>query len=208
MARFLQIGSDERLPVAPMLQVLVVDESRERAAEISIGLLKAGYQVAAVLPTALDLVDQVTEIRPDVILIDSDSPSRDTLEHLAMLNQANPRPVLLFSRERDAAVIRRAMQAGVAAYVVESVDSGRLSSIVEVALAQFEEFQALRRERDEASRKLAERVVIERAKGILMKTKGLEEAEAYHALRKLAMERSKRIVDMAQSVIDSASLLL
>ncbi|MDY0013943.1 MAG: ANTAR domain-containing protein [Rhodocyclaceae bacterium] len=191
-----------------MLKVLVIDESRERAAEISLGLLKAGYQVAAVLPDALNLVHQVAAIRPDVILIDSDSPSRDTLEHLAALSRDNPRPVLLFSREKDGGTIRRALQAGVAAYVVESVDSARLDSIVAVALAQFEEVQALRRERDDASRKLTERVTIERAKGILMKTKGLEESDAYHALRKLAMERGRRIVDVAQSVIDSASLLL
>jgi response regulator NasT len=191
-----------------MLKVLVIDESRERAAEISVGLLKAGYQVAAVLPNALDLVRHVESIHPDVILIDSDSPSRDTLEHLALLSRDNPRPVLLFSREKDGGTIRRALQAGVAAYVVESVDGARLDAIVEVALAQFEEVQALRRERDDASRKLSERVTIERAKGILMKTKGLEEAEAYHALRKLAMERGRRIVEIAQSVIDSATLLL
>lgn len=191
-----------------MLKVLVIDESRERAAEISLGLLKAGYQVAAVLPDALNLVHQVAAIRPDVILIDSDSPSRDTLEHLAALSRDNPRPVLLFSREKDGGTIRRALQAGVAAYVVESVDSARLDSIVAVALAQFEEVQTLRRERDDASRKLTERVTIERAKGILMKTKGLEESDAYHALRKLAMERGRRIVEVAQSVIDSASLLL
>jgi len=191
-----------------MLKVLVIDESRERAAEISLGLLKAGYQVAAVLPNALDLVRHVETIHPDVILIDSDSPSRDTLEHLFLLSRDNPHPVLLFSREKDSGVIRRALQAGVAAYVVESVDGARLDAIVEVALVQFEEVQALRRERDDASRKLAERVTIERAKGILMKTKGMEEEEAYHALRKLAMERSRRIVEIAQGVIDSATLLL
>ncbi|MBL8438700.1 MAG: ANTAR domain-containing protein [Zoogloeaceae bacterium] len=191
-----------------MLKVLVIDESRERAADISVGLLKAGYQVAAVLPNALDLMRHVETIRPDVILIDSDSPSRDTLEHLSVLSRDNPRPVLLFSREKDSGTIRRALQAGVAAYVVESVDSARLDSIVEVALAQFEEVQTLRRERDDASRKLAERVTIERAKGILMKTKGLDESEAYHALRRIAMERNRKIVEMAQAVIDSASLLL
>ena len=191
-----------------MLKVLVIDESRERAAEISLGLLKAGYQVAAVLPNALDLVRHVESILPDVILIDSDSPSRDTLEHLSLLSRDHPRPVLLFSREKDSGIIRRALQAGVAAYVVESVDGSRLDAIVEVALAQFQEVQTLRRERDDASRKLAERVTIERAKGILMKTKGLEEEQAYHALRKLAMERSRRIVEIAQGVIDSASLLL
>ncbi|MBL8473124.1 MAG: ANTAR domain-containing protein [Rhodocyclaceae bacterium] len=191
-----------------MLKILVVDESRERASEIGVGLIRAGYQVAAVLPSAIDLAQQVETVAPDVILIDTESPSRDTLEHLATLNRANPRPVLLFSRERDAAVIRSALRAGVAAYVAETVAPEKLASIVEVALVQFEQFQKLRQERDEASRKLAERVVIERAKGVLMKTKGMEEDAAYHALRKLAMERGKRIVDIAQGVLDSAALLL
>lgn len=191
-----------------MLKVLVIDESKERAVEISAGLIASGYQVAAVLPDAYNLMDQVAQLKPDVILIDSDSPSRDTIEHLATLNRELPRPVLMFARDEDSETIRKAVKAGVSSYVVDSVSPHRLASIVEVALAGFEEFQALRKERDQANQKLSERVIVERAKGLLMKAKNLDEEAAYRALRKLAMDRGKKLVDVAQSIIDSASLLL
>lgn len=191
-----------------MLKVLVVDESSERADEICLSLVRAGYLVSAVLPNAMDLPRHVAAMSPDVILIDTESPSRDTLEHLSTINRANPRPVLLFSRERDAQIIRSALRAGVAAYVAETVAPERLGAVVEVALAQFEEHQNLRQERDDAARRLSERVTIERAKGLLMKARGLDEDAAYHALRRLAMARGRKLVDIAQGVVDGASLLM
>jgi response regulator NasT len=191
-----------------MLRVLVVDSSRERAADVCAAVALAGHQVAAVLTNALDLSDQVLATKPDVIFIQADSPSRDTLEHLAIMNRDCPRPVLLFSQDTDSAMIRRAVKAGVSSYVVDSVSSERLEALVEVAIAQFEEFQHLRTERDDATRKLSERIVVDKAKGLLMKARGLNEDAAYHALRKLAMERGRKLADVAQDVIDMASLLL
>ena len=191
-----------------MLRVLVVDSSRERAADVCAGLALAGHQVAAVLTSALDLSDQVLATKPDVIFIQADSPSRDTLEHLATMNRDCPRPVLLFSQDTDSAMIRRAVKAGVSSYVVDSVSAERLDSLVEVAIAQFEEFQTLRAELDDANRKLSERIVVDKAKGLLMKARGLDEEAAYHALRKLAMERGRKLADVARDVVDMASLLL
>ncbi|MDD2668001.1 MULTISPECIES: ANTAR domain-containing protein [Zoogloea] len=191
-----------------MLRVLVVDSSRERAADVCAAVALAGHQVAAVLTNAFDLSDQVLATKPDVIFIQADSPSRDTLEHLAIMNRDCPRPVLLFSQDTDSAMIRRAVKAGVSSYVVDSVPPERLDALVEVAIAQFEEFQHLRTERDDATRKLSERIVVDKAKGLLMKARSLTEDEAYHALRKLAMERGRKLADVAQDVIDMASLLL
>ena len=191
-----------------MLRVLVVDSSRERAADVCAALALAGHQVAAVLSSAFDLSDQVLATKPDVIFIQADSPSRDTLEHLATMNRDCPRPVLLFSQDTDSAMIRRAVKAGVSSYVVDSVSAERLDSLVEVAIAQFEEFQTLRAELDDANRKLSERIVVDRAKGLLMKARGLDEEAAYHALRKLAMERGRKLADVARDVVDMASLLL
>ena len=158
-----------------MLRVLVVDSSRERAADVCAALALAGHQVAAVLTSALDLSDQVLATKPDVIFIQADSPSRDTLEHLATMNRDCPRPVLLFSQDSDSTMIRRAVKAGVSSYVVDSVSVERLDSLVEVAIAQFEEFQTLRAELDDANRKLSERIVVDKAKGLLMKARGLDE---------------------------------
>lgn len=191
-----------------MLRVLVVESSRERAADVCAALALAGHQVAAVLTSAMDLSDQVLATKPDVIFIQADSPSRDTLEHLATMNRDCPRPVLLFSQDTDSEMIRRAVKAGVSSYVVDSVSAERLDSLVEVAIAQFEEFQTLRAELDDANRKLSERIVVDRAKGLLMKARGLDEEAAYHALRKLAMERGRKLADVARDVVDMASLLL
>ncbi|MBI4990031.1 MAG: ANTAR domain-containing protein [Rhodocyclales bacterium] len=191
-----------------MLSILVIDESRTRAAEICAGLALAGHQVAAVLSSALDLARQVEAIQPDVILIETDSPSRDTLEHLATLYRDLPRPVIIFAQEGDAASIRGAMKAGVAAYVVDGLEMARLKPVIEVAVARFEENQALRRELAAASKKLSERKLVERAKGLLMKARGLDEEAAYASLRKLAMDRGKPIGVMAREVVDIAGILL
>lgn len=191
-----------------MLRVLVVDSSRERAADVCSAIALAGHQVAAVLSSALELSDQVLNAKPDVIFIQADSPSRDTLEHLAIMNRDCPRPVLLFSQDADSEMIRRAVKAGVSSYVVDSVSPARLDAVVEVAIAQFEAFQHMRAERDDATRKLSERITIDRAKGVLMKARGLDENAAYHALRKLAMERGRKLADVAQDVIDMSNLLL
>jgi response regulator NasT len=208
MARLLQNTCHPTTLFMAMLRVLIIDEARTRAADICAGLVLAGHQVAAVLPSALDLVEQVEAIKPDVILIETESPSRDTLEHLSLIGRDLPRPVVVFARDSDSAAIRRAMRAGVAAYVVDGLAPERIKSVIEVAIARFEEYQALRRERDEAAKKLADRVVIERAKGLLMKTRGMAEDDAFHTLRRLAMERGQKLATVAREVVDVAKVLL
>ena len=168
----------------------------------------AGHQVAAVLPSALDLTAQIESIKPDVILIETESPSRDTLENLAVMNREMPRPVVLLTQESDAAVMRAAFKAGVSAYVVDNLDLARLKPIVDVAIARFEEHQGLKQELAAATKKLSERKIIEKAKGLLMKTRGLDEDQAYAALRKLAMERAQPIGKVAGDLVEMAKLLL
>lgn len=191
-----------------MLSVLVIDEAESRAGEICSGLALAGYQVAALLPSVLDLSARVEQLKPDVILIQTDSPSRDTLEHLAVANAELPRPVVMFANQGDAQVIRTAFKAGVSAYIVDGLSANRLQPVIEVAIARFEEYQDLKRERDEATRKLADRKLLDRAKGILMKARGFDEDQAYNALRKLAMDRKQPLVKVARQVVDMADLLL
>ncbi|HWV19289.1 MAG TPA: ANTAR domain-containing protein [Rhodocyclaceae bacterium] len=195
-------------PEQKVLSVLVIDESHSRAAEICAGLVAAGYQVAALMPDTLDLAERVERLRPDVILIETDSPSRDTLEHLAVLGRAMPRPVLMFARDRDSRIIREAMRAGVSAYVVDGLQIERIQPLVEVAMARFEEYRELKRERDEATRKLSDRIIIDRAKGVLMKARGMDEDAAYNALRKLAMDRGQPLFDVASDVLAMAKILL
>lgn len=191
-----------------MLKVLVIDESRKRAADVCGGLAMAGYQVAAVLASADDLADQVDAIKPDAILIDTDAPSRDTLEHLAAMDQSTPRPVVVFARESDGETIRTAIRAGVSAYVVDGLAPARLKAIMDVAVVRFQEHQTLKTELAAATRKLSDRKLVEKAKGILMKARGLDEDAAYRALRKLAMDRCRPLAQVAGEVVDMARLLL
>lgn len=191
-----------------MLKILVIDELQNRAADICAGLVTAGHQVAAVLSSADDLPAQVARIKPDVILIETDAPSRDTLEHIALMERDAPRPVLIFAHESDPRTIKSAIAAGVAAYVVDGLDPARLKPIIDVAVARFEQHQDLKNELAQATQKLSDRKRVERAKGILMKSRGLDEEAAYAALRKLSMDRGKTLAAVAQDVIDMAKLLL
>jgi len=189
------------------MRVLVVDDSDERAALLREALTAAGHEVAESIASPLELLRAVETRQPDVIVIDTESPTRDVLEHVVMVSQSSPRPIVMFSSDAGGKAIRDAVRAGVSAYVVDGMDASRVSSILEVACARFEEFQRLRIELAEANLKLSERKLVERAKGLLMQSRGLSEDEAYHALRKLAMAKKQRLGETAQQVIDAAELL-
>ncbi len=189
------------------LSVLLVDDDPARAAIVEPALRAAGYEVVMVADTAAAMLAQVRARRPDVIIIDRDSPDRDTLEHVCMITRDDPRPIVMFTQDQDRALMREALEAGVNAYVVDGLSAERVRPIVEVALARFEQWQALRRELDQAQTNLVERKVIERAKGIVMKQRGCAEDEAYAMLRKLAMDRNQRLAHVAESVITMAELL-
>ena len=191
-----------------MLTVLVIDESRSRAGEICAGLALAGYQVAAILGGADNLSAEVERLQPDVILIDTDSPSRDTLENLAVVHKNMPRPVVIFAQENGQDAIRQAVKVGVSAYIVDGLDPKRIKPILDVARIRFEGTQAMRRELDDLSQKLTDRKLVDKAKGVLMKARGLDEEAAYHAMRKLAMERGQTMAKVARDVIDMARVLL
>jgi len=190
-----------------MLRVLVVDESAERAEILREGLVRAGHEVVASLSSPLDLLRAVERVQPDVIIIDTESPTRDVLEHVVMVSRDRPRPIVMFASDADAETIREVTRAGVSAYVVDGLEAARVKAIVDVACARFEAFQALRGELEAAREELVARKVIERAKGLLMKAKGLDEETAYAQLRRMAMNRGKRLVEVAQSVVDAADLL-
>jgi response regulator NasT len=190
-----------------IMRVLIVDESPERTAVLREGLERAGYEVVAALASPIELLRAVDEMRPDVIIIDTDSPSRDVLEHVVVISRDKPRPIVMFSSDDAPDAIRDAVRAGVSAYVVDGLEPARVKSIVEVAVARFGEHQRLRAELSEANLRLSERKLVERAKGILMKSRGVSEDEAYQALRRMAMDRGKRLGEIAQQLIDMADLL-
>jgi response regulator NasT len=189
------------------LRILVIDESEARGALVREALTSAGHEVAASLSSPLDLLRTVETVQPDVIVIDTTSPSRDVLEHVVMVSKSSPRPIVMFTSDGGSEAIRGAVRAGVSAYVVDGLDSARVNNIFEVACARFEEFQNLKTKLAEAKSKLDERKLVEHAKGLLMRSGDLSEDDADHALRRLAMSKKQRLSDVAQQLIDSADLL-
>jgi len=189
------------------MRVLLVDEDSGRAELLKAALREPGYTVFVHTGTTANLLAHVRKVEPDVIIIDRDSPDRDTLEHVCSVTRDEPRPIVFFTQDGDRSMIQAAVKAGVSAYIVGGLSAERLRPIMDVAMARFEEFQALRQELDQAKISLAERKQIERAKGIIMKSRGVDEDEAYSLLRKLAMDRNQRVAQVAENVITMAQLL-
>jgi len=190
-----------------MLRVMLVDESQGDVSPLKVSLTEAGYDVVEVTSSADVLLDRVAAVQPDVIIIDTESPTRDTLEQLSFVSASQPRPIVLFTEDRESATIQAAIKAGVSAYVVAGMQPERLRPILEVAVARFEQDRALRDELKSAQERLVERKVIERAKGILQQQKGVSEDEAFRLMRKLAMDRNRKLLDVAQQIIDVSDLL-
>jgi two-component system, response regulator / RNA-binding antiterminator len=191
----------------PPLKVLLVDEEPGRAAILERALLDAGYVLVSRLSSADRLAEHVAVSQPDIVIVDIDSPDRDCLENMAVLSRSNPKPVIMFSDEDDEDTIASAIKAGVSAYVADGMNPDRVRPIVQVAVARFREFQALRNELQKTRDQLADRKLIDKAKGLLMKHRKFNEDEAYHAMRKLAMERNQRLVDTARNVIEVFEML-
>lgn len=202
------MASTSEIPDPPArLRVLLIDDGAHRTQSIRVELVRQGHEVVGVIDSATLVHDCVQRLLPDVVIVDTESPTRDTLENLATLSAHNPRPVVVFSDDGSQAPMQRALRAGVSAYVIAGLAAERLEPVLQVAIARFEQDAALRAQLDKAEQQLAGRKVVERAKGVLMAESGLDEDEAYRRLRKLAMDRGKRLADVAQSVIDARELL-
>jgi response regulator NasT len=189
------------------LKVLLIDEDPDRAAVLREALVADGYAVVSTFTSPVDLYDRVKDDAPDLIIIDTDSPSRDVIEHISFISRDQPRPIVMFSADRESETIRAAVRAGVTAYIVDGLSEARVQPILQVAVERFEAEQALRQELAQARTQLSERKVVERAKGIIMKQKQVDEEEAFRTLRKFAMDRGVRLVQAAEQVIEIAKII-
>lgn len=190
----------------PELSILVIDENRVRAAIIEEGLREAGHSRITVISEMLGLVRRIEETAPDVIVIDLENPNRDMLEHLFRVSRAVRKPVAMFVDKSDTAMIAQAISAGVSAYVVDGLRKERVKAILDLAVSRFNAFERIRAELETAKQALSDRKAIDRAKGILMKMKQINEDEAYALLRQAAMHQNMRIAKVAEGVIATADL--
>ncbi|PZX30306.1 response regulator antiterminator transcriptional regulator, RNA-binding ANTAR domain [Cupriavidus phytorum] len=193
-------------PTGRVLRILLVrdplDADPLNVETIRSGLVNAGFTEIQIVDADLRLPDVITASQPDMLIIASESAARDTIEHVCVSTQHAPRPIVLFTDNDDSQRIKAALSAGITAYIVDGLRAERVKTVLDVAYARFELDQQLRAELDATRLKLAERKVVERAKGLLMQARGLSEEDAYKRLRSMAMERGLKLVDAAQRVID------
>lgn len=189
------------------LRVLIVDQNLIRASILEEGLREAGYRDLIVVRDMQNLLRRILDEEPDVILIDLENPNRDVLEQMFQVSRVVRKPVAMFVDQSDRSAIEAAIDAGVGAYVVDGLRKERVQSIVDMTISRFRAFEKLRSELDDTRQQLADRKLIDRARGILMKQRRVSEEVAYELLRKAAMDGNMRIAQVAQSVITAAELL-
>ncbi len=189
------------------MKVLIIAESSDRAAVVQRGLQLGGFELAQVTGPDDGLPSAIERSRPDAIVLQASSPDLDLLDRIIDAMHTTPLPLVIFAADSSQRAIDNAVKAGAASYVVDGLDAERIPAIIRVAMTRFEWQGSLRSELDTIRQKLAERKVVERAKGLLMKSRGLSEEQAYHALRRMAMDRNRRMGEVARSVIEMAELL-
>jgi response regulator NasT len=192
---------------APCAGEQAVAAQARRNTALRIGLLESGYDIVASLPADIFLPERIGQIQPDMIIIDSESDARDVLEHIVIATRDEPRPIVLFTDDQDPACMDAAIDAGVSAYIVAGLQAERVKPVLDVAMARFRREQKLLDELSDTRRQLADRKLVERAKGVLMARSGLSEEQAYQKLRSMAMNRKLKLGEVAQRVLDVEDLL-
>ncbi len=189
------------------LNILVIDTDALRGSVIEDGLRDAGYRDVTVISDMDHLVRRIAELEPDVIFIDLENPNRDMLEHMFAVSRSVQRPIAMFVDQSDTSMIEAAIDAGVSTYIVDGLKKERVKPILDMTISRFNAVNRLREELEATRGELADRKVIDRAKGILMKMRGLSEDEAYKLLRKTAMDQNRRVAEVAESLITSVGML-
>ncbi|TDF85652.1 ANTAR domain-containing response regulator [Pseudomonas sp. H9] len=190
-----------------MLRILLIDDTEKKVGRLKAALVEAGFEVIEASGLTIDLPARVELVHPDVVLIDTESPGRDVMEQVILVSRDQPRPIVMFTDEHDPGVMRQAIKAGVSAYIVEGIQATRLQPILDVAMARFESDQALKAQLQARDQQLAERKRIELAKGLLMNMKDCTEEQAYTLMRRQAMSKQQKLIQVAEQIIAMSDLL-
>jgi response regulator NasT len=193
--------------VSQNLKILVVEPDPTKARDIHDALVDGGWSEVVVIATITKLDRTLQQQNPDIILIDLANPDRDTLEHISLVSQAKERPVAMFVDHTDAAMTQAAIAAGLSAYVVNGLRMDRIKPVLETAIARFRVISKMQSELDAAKRALSDRKTIDRAKGLVMRARGISEDDAYKLMRKTAMDQGRKVIDVATSLVTAADLL-
>jgi response regulator NasT len=198
--------------VAPDLVITDPDDDHalsqaKRSRALRIGLLENGFNLIASLPADVFLADRISQLQPDLIIVDAESEARDALEHVVFATRDARRPIVMFTDDSDTSHVKDAVAVGVSAYIVDGLASSRIKPILDVAMARFEYEERLRSERDQARSDLQDRTIVDRAKALLIKHQGLSEEQAFAKLRKVAMDKGLKLGEVAQRTLDMADLL-
>ena len=183
------------------LSILLIDENIERAAALTSALDKSRYKVCHIVSPSTSLLKEVDGLKPDIIVIDIESPNRDILESLNMISSFNPKPIVMFSAQGDTEMINLSVKSGVSAYVVGDADPRRVKPILDAAVARFLAYQQLKDELNDTKHQLESRKVIDQAKRLLMKSRNLSEDQAFHTMRKTAMDAGQKLEDVAKTIL-------
>ena len=184
-----------------MHRIVLIDNDLERARILRAALVKEGHQVVDILSWTGLSWQRLETLQPEVIIAEAGTPERDVLEHIVFLSETLELPVVMLGAPEDEDTMRRAIRAGVAAYVAHGISARDIAPIIKVAALRFVEFRQLRKELKETQNALSERKQIEKAKGLLMRDLRIDEAEAYRRLRRLAMDKGKKLVEIAEMVL-------
>ena len=195
-------------PATAPLRVLLIDEDPDRARQVEEGLAENAVVHTATHTHGRILLDLITRIAPDVIIMDCDSPDRDTIESLRMVAQSNPKPIVMFVDEEGSEKMHEAIDAGVSAYVIDGLKPKRVKPLIDTAIARFRKMDSLKSELQKTKDDLAARKVIERAKGMLMKHHGMSEDEAFSAMRTMSQQQGKPLKDVAENVLTIVGMLI
>jgi len=203
-SRFMKYN--KTLSIKKPLKVLLIENEKHKAHLLEEALQTARYQVKRVSNYGMSLLKQVEMSQPDIIIIDIESPDRDMLESLTNISNIAPKPVVMFSEQGEQAMIHQLIKAGVSAYVIGGINKDRVKSIIDIAMARFSEYQALKNELKLTKQKLSSQKNVEKAKLWLMQNRVLSENEAYHFLRKTAMDNGQKVEDVAKNVLAMANM--
>ena len=191
-----------------MIKVMLIENDEQKVQALRQALDSSEYSIEHVTNTGISLLNEVVSAEPDLIIMNIESPNRDILDSLHLMSKSNPKPVVMFSEQQeDSDTIRNMVKCGVSAYVVGDSNPKRVKTILDTAVARFTEYQQLKEELQVTKQRLSSQKTVEQAKIWLMETKNLSEKEAYHSIRKMAMDNSQKIEDVAKNILSLASML-